>query len=70
MVDGQDWTLRVPSPADLAAGACLRVYELRYGREKFLLRLLADLAVVVGPGTIIWMEVEAHMPPEPVGGAR
>lgn len=54
--------LRIPSVADLAAGACMHVFDHHDGREKFLPRLLADLAVTVGAGAATWDEVRARMP--------
>ena len=67
VVTWQGRQLRIPSTADLAAGACMHVFDHHDGREKFLLRLLGDLAVTVGAGRVTWKDVEARMPP---GGTR
>jgi hypothetical protein len=55
--------LRIPSAADLAAGACLHVFDHHGGEAKFASRHLADLAVVVGAGVVGWDEVAARVPP-------
>ena len=60
-VTWQGRTLRIPSPADLAAGACMHVFDHHEGREKFIPRLLGDLAATVGAGAATWGEVEARM---------
>ncbi len=62
-VTWQGRTLRIPSAVDLAAGACLHVFDHHEGREKFVPRLLGDLAVTVGSGAATWGEVEARMAP-------
>ena len=62
-VTWQGRTLRIPSAVDLAAGACLHVFDHHEGREKFVPRLLGDLAVTVGAGAATWGEVEARMAP-------
>jgi hypothetical protein len=67
IVSWQGRHLRIPSAADLSAGACMHVFDHHDGREKFLPRLLGDLAVTVGAGAVTWKDVEAPMPP---GGAR
>lgn len=66
-VEWQGCRLRIPSAADIAAGACMHVFEHHDGREKFILRLLGDLAVTIGAGAATWGEVEARMIP---GGSR
>ncbi len=55
--------LRIPSAGDLAAGACLHVFDHHGGAAKLVSRHLADLAVVVGAGAVGWDEVAARVPP-------
>ena len=62
-VTWQGRSLRIPSVADLAAGACMHVFDHHEGQEKFVLRLLGDLAVTVGAGATSWNEVERRMAP-------
>jgi len=54
--------LRIPSPADLAVVACVHVFVFHLGAETFLLRHLADLAVIFGSGATDWEEVAAKAP--------
>ena len=69
-VTWQGRSLRIPSVADLAAGACMHVFDHHEGQEKFVLRLLGDLAVTVGAGATSWNEVERRMAPRASRRAR
>jgi len=51
--------LRIPSVTDLAATACLHVFEYHGGQQEYLARHLADVAVLMGPDGIPWDRVEA-----------
>jgi hypothetical protein len=66
-VEWQGRQLRIPSAADLAAGACMHVFDHHDGRQKFIQRLLGDLSVTIGAGAATWGEVEVRMTP---GGSR
>jgi len=57
LVEWMGRRLRIPSVADLVAGASLHVFEHHQGSQMFLQRLLADLAVTVGAGTVTWGRV-------------
>jgi hypothetical protein len=63
-VEWQGRILRIPSAADLAAGACMHVLDHHDGREKFIPRLLGDLSVTVGAGAVTWDEVRERMAPQ------
>jgi hypothetical protein len=56
-VEWQGRRLRIPSAADLAAGASIHVFGHHHGEERFLPRALADLAVTVGRGAATWEQV-------------
>jgi hypothetical protein len=63
-VEWQGRRLRIPSAADLAAGACMHVFDHHDGREKYVPRLLGDLAVTVGTGATTWDEVRERISPQ------
>lgn len=52
-------TLRIPSAPDLAAMACLHVFEYHGGQREYLPRHLADIAVLMSFGGSRWGDVEA-----------
>ena len=58
----QGRSLRIPAPDDLAAIACLHVFEYHLGDSAFLLRHLADLAVLLRGSDLGWERLEAHVP--------
>jgi hypothetical protein len=58
----QGRNLRIPSPADLAAGLCLHVFSHHVSPTPFLPRHLADLSVLVGSGAVTWEAIAERMP--------
>jgi hypothetical protein len=60
-VSWQMRALRIPSEPDLAAMICLHVFDYHGGLDEYVLRHLADLAVLMGKGTTRWNEVEARV---------
>jgi len=69
VVEWQGRSLRIPPGDDLGAMAGLHVFDHHAGDAKFLLRHLADLAVVIGPGSVEWDEIEARVVPGGGGAA-
>ena len=55
-------SLRVPSEHDMAAMACMHVFDHHGGEGKYLARHLADLAVLLVPGGVGWADVMARLP--------
>jgi hypothetical protein len=60
-VSWQMRALRIPSGPDLAAMLCLHVFDHHGGLDEYLLRHLADLAVLMGSGGIRWSDVESRV---------
>jgi hypothetical protein len=58
MVTWNGSPLRVPSAPDLALSACIHVFDNHAGEARFLPRHLADLSVLLLPGSLGWPEVE------------
>jgi hypothetical protein len=60
-VSWQMRALRIPSGPDLAAMLCLHVFDYHGGLGEYLLRHLADLAVLMGAGATRWSDVESRV---------
>jgi len=68
-VSWQGRSLRIPTQDDVAAIACLHVFDYHGGDDTFLLRHLADLAALLRGGCLSWEGLEAHVPLESQRGA-
>jgi len=62
-VPWQGRALGIPAVADLVAMACRHVFDYHGGLKPYLLRHLADLAVVMGTGTTTWNDVATCLEP-------